>query len=344
MLPSSMYQKATVAPSVNVLSSNVRNISKASEFDASNVFLKKFCSGEGAIVSDNLEVVKIIKSEKQSNAANNANDKLVIEPIFPLALMSIRFKIVNEIFPYHKAAGDFVTSWLDCKSPLSSLYETAVQHINPQDFIFMRGEHPTIKSMIVSVFNFTLLGTIVDVCDIELFSGPFVSYVREDDDFRSLTQRFGEISGDEEWEKCRLAVVRDKVPFFIAKPSIATHASLLVANHEEEQNFHNTTDSHFDLKNKITTNGEEENNHTTAISENENHNASVPTKASVPSVWSLLTEKYPEYAQSFETTRANIVKKVNLGDSFYPQIGIQRSVTDIVISTRTRRYAGIKIS
>ena len=36
-----------------------------------------------------------------------------------------------------------------------------------------------IKSMPITVFSFTLLGSMVKVCEPSMFSGPFISYIRE---------------------------------------------------------------------------------------------------------------------------------------------------------------------
>jgi hypothetical protein len=65
--------------------------------------LTKFCSSDGSVVSDYLTTT--------SNSNNAADDLFTVEPCFPLLLMSIRFKVVNEIFAYHKSAGDLVMSW-----------------------------------------------------------------------------------------------------------------------------------------------------------------------------------------------------------------------------------------
>ena len=41
---------------------------------------------------------------------------------------------------------------------MSSLFTVGLQHVAVDDMMFMLGKHPSIKSCIVSVFNFTLLG------------------------------------------------------------------------------------------------------------------------------------------------------------------------------------------
>jgi hypothetical protein len=54
------------------------------------------------------------------------------------------------------------------------------------------------------------------VCDPELFS-PFISYVKEDDDYETVVKRLGVVTGEieAEWKAYRLAVVSNKTPFFV---------------------------------------------------------------------------------------------------------------------------------
>ena len=80
-----------------------------------------------------------------------------------------------------------------------------------------------VKSMAVSVFSFTLLGSCVQACDPNHFSGPFVTYVREDDDYDTLARRMAAVTGEPEaeWSTYRLAVVHNKTPSFIPRGSAA---------------------------------------------------------------------------------------------------------------------------
>ena len=57
------------------------------------------------------------------------------------------------------------------------------------------------------------------VCPSKPFTGPFISYVREDDDYDSVVARFGLITGEpeSEWKNYRLAVVHNKTPFFVPR-------------------------------------------------------------------------------------------------------------------------------
>jgi hypothetical protein len=56
-------------------------------------------------------------------------------------------------------------------------------------------------------------------------------------------------------------------------------------------------------------------------------------------IWSILEEKYPDYVNTrLDIVRGKIVKKHNYSHSYYPQIGIQRSVSDMNFKTRFLLY------
>ena len=91
------------------------------------------------------------------------------------------------------------------------VFAVAVQHVTAEEAIFLRGKHPRIRSMPLSVFSFTLVGQITVPLPCREYpqgGGPFMSYLREDDDYQSLVRRLAAISGDsrEEWWKMRLAI------------------------------------------------------------------------------------------------------------------------------------------
>lgn len=116
----------------------------------------------------------------------------------------------------------------ELKVPSATYHHVAVQCIEPDDLLFMHNRHPTIKSMTITVFNFTLLGNAVSVCSPTLYSGPFLSYVREDDTYETVVQRLAKISGDAQLYKLRLAVVTEKFTAdFVPKPAtlVPSHAS-----------------------------------------------------------------------------------------------------------------------
>lgn len=71
-----------------------------------------------------------------------------------------------------------------------------VQHLSVRDIYWMRGLCPTIKSCLCSVFNFTLLGNSVSICTPEQFGGPFFTYIREDDDYDTLCERYAYHCGE----------------------------------------------------------------------------------------------------------------------------------------------------
>ena len=193
----------------------------------------------------------------------------------------------------------------ECTLPMHSLYKTAVQCATLEDLIFMQGKHPKIRSMIISVYSFTLLGNLVDTCEVVDYK-PFLSYVREDDDYYSLCRRLTEISGEADVEKFRLAVVFDKVPYFIPKPAAAV--------------LHTIGDGSGTI-----------NNH---------HHQDI----SISSVWSHFVDKYPSFVAKKDSSIVGGNNNLRVHGNFpittgkskfgnhtriFPQLGIQRSVSDL---------------
>lgn len=136
-------------------------------------------------------------------------------------------------------------------------------------------------------------------CTVDDFTGPFVSYVREDDTYHSLLQRFGEITGDTEkdWERCRLAVVRNRTPYFLTRPQVHKVNGGADSQHGSE---------------------------TTTVASN--------TTAPSKTVWSLLLEHNLEFMH-----HASEIKYVlQYGPKGYPNIGIQRSVADLALTNKNR--------
>eukprot|EP01038_Epipyxis_sp_PR26KG_P010572 gene10572-14200_t len=223
-----------------------------------------------------------------SDSEDDLSYEIELDNPMMLAVMSIRLNIINEILPAVGLANDLVKSWPEATAELASLYQTAVQHISFEDMIFMRNEHPTIRSIIVTVYNFTLLGNICDSCEPDLFSGPFLSYIREDDDLTAIYDRFYLITGDEDISKCRLAVVKNNIPYFIAKPIISQSSSVVLSNTPtEDMNNDITNDS-----NGMVVDGDTPLETLTA------------THKSETNIWSLLRDKYEEYlTDSWEKVR-----------------------------------------
>jgi hypothetical protein len=120
-----------------------------------------------------------------------------------------------------------------------------VQHASPEDMLFMQGRHPAIHSCILSVYSFTLVGSFASPCDAmsPVTGAPFLSYVREDDDFWSLARRLGAVTGDPDWAQYRLAFILRKTPFFIPRPSpqmgtaakVGTHTSAHITTAKEKE-------------------------------------------------------------------------------------------------------------
>ena len=106
----------------------------------------------------------------------------------------------------------------------------------------MQGRHPAARSTPVAVHYFFLLGNASRPCDCLATSpiaasaaagaagttvhpAPFLTYVREDDDYATLARRLGTISGDPEWAAARLAVVVKTIPHFIPRPALSSVAN-----------------------------------------------------------------------------------------------------------------------
>ena len=97
-----------------------------------------------------------------------------------------------------------------------------IQHVSRGDLDFMlKTSH---SSILVVVCNFTLNGKAAEPCD--NFGMPFLSYLKIDDDYDSLSSRFVEVTGDQEILKLRLAVIEDKIPQFFTRSSTSENTSI----------------------------------------------------------------------------------------------------------------------
>ena len=169
----------------------------------------------------------------------------------------------------------------------------------------------------------------MDTCEVVDYK-PFLSYVREDDDYYSLCRRLTEISGEADVEKYRLAVVFDKVPYFIPKPSSAVAVAVV----------HNTTGG------AGTGGGDNYSMPSNGSGNNNNNNHHLHQQDIISSVWSHFADKYPSFVSSPSSTKkdSSIGNNNNLrgynypitngkGKSnntrLFPQLGIQRSVSDL---------------
>ena len=150
----------------------------------------------------------------------------------------------------------------------------------------------------------------VNICAVDDFTGPFVSYIREDDSYYTVLQRFGFITGDtdKDWERCRLAVVRDKSPHFIARPN---RVSTGIAE---------TASTAADL-----------------LDEQGKQAAMVlkPAASTVKSVWATLMELYPDYANNRCDLKV-VAEYQRVNGKRYPTMGIQRSVSDIMQANKSK--------
>ena len=229
----------------------------------------------------------------------------------------------------------------------------------------MQGRHYACRSIPISVCSFTLMGNSAAICDCNEsgFSGPFVTYLREDDDYLSLAKRLGMITGDAEWEAYRLAVVVKFVPFFLNRKSSTPAVSLANAASNNRTSPSNVT---------ADTPGEETEHESTAGGDSSAESGadlpfSAPRQRVLPptvygpqpspnpspsvntnntrestvrsgEIWQMVMTKFPFYKIQID----NLVewqKKCRANNSnigAYPIIGIQRSVADLGNNNKNR--------
>jgi hypothetical protein len=197
------------------------------------------------------------------------------------------------------------------------LYIAGVQHVSAEDMLFLRNYHTSIRSIPVVVINFTLNGKFADPCDptdLPGMGGPFISYVREDDDYQAILRRLTAMTGDkEDTHKLRLAVIESKLPYFVPRPrstlqatlSVPSIAALAADPPQQATQPLNGADAEIPL----------------------NRTESLPRLAgpdtSASAVWTLLLEKYP-----------NVLTWSDMPSKSFPLIGIQRSAADVASKSR----------
>lgn len=192
----------------------------------------------------------------------------------------------------------------------------------------MRNAHPSVRSMVISVFHFTLHGSMVQALDPSFYSGPFLTYLREDDDYETFLQRLMRVSGDVELissMRTRLAVVHPQklTPDFIPRPVLHGSASSVAAG--------------------MVTRGTDDSGVSAPATSSNGANGK--------SLYQRFADVYPEYAAGAETTYEMSMMNTSLqaaarrsqGHSsrntpaqpqqqwhtLFPALGIQRSVTDM---------------
>jgi hypothetical protein len=80
--------------------------------------------------------------------------------------------------------------------PLHQCNDLYLQHVTHEDLDFMGGFVSSVRSILVVVHNFTLLGSAVSMCNSDVFNPPFFTYIREDDDYDSVISRVSKIMGE----------------------------------------------------------------------------------------------------------------------------------------------------
>ncbi len=205
----------------------------------------------------------------------------------------------------------------------SRLDTLTVQHVSLLDMLFMSGKHPRVRSMVVSVFSFTLLGNVVQPCAVDQFGGPFLAYLREDDDHESFAARLRALSGDseEDLDRCRLAVVKDRRPTFIRRPTAGQTISRLGSSTRLA-----SSDSLVSCNSLCETDLDEDASAQAQLQQ------AVPKKdqtAGQESLWELFAAKYPEFVECDFSLAVSSAKNKKSG---YPQLGIQRSASEAFVN------------
>jgi ubiquitin C-terminal hydrolase len=251
-----------------------------------------------------------------SHIFNEDDDKA-----YPMALLHIRDNMISDIYQASHLVELLYFFWPEA---LDSLMNTmhrklAVQHIARADLIWMRGEHPSIRSTMVSVFNFTLLGNgcspiPLDSVEPLAFAGPALSYVRQDDDYESVCRRIAELFGEsiEESAKYRLAVVHKRIPTFISRG--LGHDPRPSPSPSHLHRYDSTDSNQFFTANPTSGGVGEEmigpqpnpyaTNSPFSSSTVAAATATGPLNTHNGDLWSLLQEKYPHFTNfSYETAR-----------------------------------------
>jgi hypothetical protein len=274
-------------------------------------------------------------TEKDSNDSRN-EPLWMLSPAVPIVTCFIRNNIIERILhPQSWSLATLPSSWLEMSTPLSTLWHMTVQTITPEEWLFIRNVHPTIRSMAMMVIHFTLHGAAVQPLDPVMYSGPVLTYVREDDDYESVVQRIVRIMGDNSpitSSKLRLAVVHPQkfTPDFIPRPANFSTSPTAVTG-----KLHST----LSLPSLNAVNATNEDTAST------NNPGSVPVTAS-KSIFGRFADVYPEYVQAGATfEQAHIImsqamnaqgrRNVTRGFSVpalrtsIPILGIQRSASEI---------------
>lgn len=101
-----------------------------------------------------------------------------------LIIYSIVDNMIETIFPFSAACDLAPASWEEFSELQSAL---GVQLLDPIQRLFISNAHSTTRAMVVSVFSFILYGQ--STRPVKDANGPFLSYVREDDDYETLCRR-----------------------------------------------------------------------------------------------------------------------------------------------------------
>jgi len=275
----------------------------------------------------------------------HAEDRRIV-PHFPLLIYNIQNYYIPTIFTPDCSANEFDGFGSECASSRLNLCTTCVQHVSAEDIVFIRMKHPTIRSIPVTVVNFTLNGKLAEFCDPKNAStgSPFISYVREDDDYQSVMRRFTTISGDKDGvNKLRIAVISgDHRTYFVPRPRHQPSPAISAAGACENPisptaTIQGVVDSQQEIPQASCAD---------AIAGTGAGEVGVPgptIAAAVAAVaefplWDILVEQYPR-CEALSTAKVTIAAA-----NAFPLIGIQRSAADVAPKTRSSRFGGsIKI-
>jgi hypothetical protein len=144
-----------------------------------------------AFISEGVKSIQTIEDDSHNSLEETIST-------YPLSMVLIRDKMAAGVITKNMQAETYPFFYAEALTAIENVWNIGIQLFSPEDLVWLTGGTDKIKSMPVSVFSFTLLGSCVKVCDPELFSGPFISYVKEDDDYDAVVKRLGVTTGEPE--------------------------------------------------------------------------------------------------------------------------------------------------
>lgn len=332
---------------------DVESVYERSDRDSQETPHRRKTAQVDAFVSEGVKSIQSLEDVDEGPGPSNCWEETI--SAYPLSMVLIRDKMAAGVFTKNYTATTYPYFFAEALTKMEILWNIGIQHFSPEDLVWLTGGTDKIKSMPVSVFSFTLLGSCVKVCDPELFSGPFISYVKEDDDYDTVVKRLGVTTGEAEadWNAYRLAVVSNKTPFFVPRAqtpalvpssSSATPTSALMTAAAAVTDFTGDSVGGEDGGGR----GEKKNTDTLKHNGNGNSNGNNDRDHKVNkklcTVWEKILEKN-NYEDAINYIKNDLLMYVRDNqprfENRFPLLGIQRSVTAAGNAAGGLRYYNI---